>query len=97
MVLRCKKKTVIEVDYNDLDNFIADAYGLDTFEGTLESPNDSVHDYEVTGKVDEYQQEDIVEAIANKNTEYYMLGPILNDLCSKGKLEAGCYLVRVCW
>lgn len=96
--LNMKTETVHTVDYGDLDEFIAASYGLDTFEGTLESPNDSTHRFTVSDKsLDEYAIEDVKGFIERKSCEHYSLGDILDDLCVKGLIPAGTYLVEVCW
>jgi hypothetical protein len=92
-------KSVIEVDYNTLNDFIANQYGIDNFEGTLGSPNDSTHSYTVIGNGPDYEfdEDSVNEAIESKGCEHYGLGIVLNDLCKKEKLPPGEYLVSVCW
>lgn len=101
MELHTSKETVIKVDYGNLDEFIAEAYGLDNFEGTLESSNDTDHRFDIsepdTVMFEKFGQEDLKKIIEAKSCEYYHLGTVLEDLARKGKIERGVYLVQVCW
>lgn len=93
-----RTQTVITVDAFDLDTFIAKAYGLDNFECSLESPNDSSHTFTVEAKpLDEWTTKAVAEFIGRKSCEIYSLGGILDDLCLKGEVEPGDYIVSVCW
>lgn len=97
-MLKCKKKLVIEVDYRDLERFIAEEYGLDEFCAIEESPNDSTHQYNVSKEeIDEYNQKRIDKIIKHKSSAHWELGVILIDLCNKDKLEEGDYIMEVCW
>lgn len=92
------KKTVYEVDYNALDKFIAHHYQLDDFEGSLESSNDTTHSYHVEKEpVRSWNQEHLERIIKDKNCEYWKLDLVLTDMCNKGLIEPGQYLVRVSW
>lgn len=111
MDARFKTKTVHEIDYNDLNELIAETYGLDDFEGTCESPNDSTHSFKVEKAENKYphsdeenrnvllkyERESAAEIIKAKNCCHYELGDVLDDMCDKGVIEEGNYLVDVCW
>lgn len=101
MELKHYKETVIKVDYIDLNNFIAKTYGLSRFEGTLESPNDTVHRFNISEPESddmwEFASEDAQVAIEDENCEYYQLGNILERMAREGHIERGVYLVDVCW
>jgi hypothetical protein len=111
MDARFKTKTVHEIDWNKLNELIAETYGLDDFEGTLESPNDSTHSFKVDKTENKYphsteenratllkyDSDSVAEIIKNKCCEHYSLGHILDDMCDKGVIEEGNYLVDVCW
>lgn len=69
-----------------------------SFVATEECGNDSDHKFSIDGELDEWDIESIDKVIAEKNfvhtpSNYAML----NYLCSKGVIEAGDYLIRVCW
>lgn len=111
MDARFKTKTVHEIDSFALDDLIAETYGLEGFEGTLESPNDSTHSFLVRKPENQYPhgpaesrevllkyaKENVDKIIAAKCCEHYVLGDILDDMCAKGVIEEGEYLVNVCW
>lgn len=96
-----KKKVYFETTYHELDKFIAEKFGLPSFEGTLESSNDSQHTYSVSNNPDDpmlkWDKQDVEKAIKDKSCEYYSLGKVLDELCRRGELEPGEYLVEVSW
>lgn len=97
MELKHTKETVISVEYVDLQNFITKVYGLKWFD-ILESSNDTTYTYTV--KIDELSPGDRItlsSAIRDCSVEYWCLDTILTDLCNKGHIEPGKYLVRVSW
>jgi len=85
------------VDAYDLDTFIADAYGLSGFEGTLESSNDSTHECTITGVLQPWHADDIKEILVDESCECWKLHTVLDDLCAQGIIPAGKYYIRVCW
>lgn len=94
------KQTIFKVNSSDLDEFIKTTYGLGEFMGTLESPNDSTHEFTVTEEPDtmwEFDEAEANEAIADGGCEYYHLGSVLQKLKFDGHIEAGDYLVVVSW
>ena len=98
MMLTIKTETIHKVDYHDIQQFIAATYGLTEFCAIGESENDSVHEYNVTSKDgDEYDAKRLDEILADKYCTHWELGIVLDDLCRKGLLPAGNYLVDVCW
>lgn len=95
-----KKKTLIFVEAHKLDQFIAAQLGLKTFEGTLESNNDSQHTYRVTAEPDssaKYNVRKLEKIIAIGGCEHWSLHLVLDDLCRAGVIEPGEYLVNVSW
>lgn len=93
----CRKKTIFFVDYGDLNSYIAECLGVADFEGTLESPNDSAYEYNVTDKSSESDKSEVERIITEGDCEYWRLGLVLDYLCAKGFLEQGEYVVGVCW
>jgi hypothetical protein len=90
-----EKVSYFESDYDDLNTFIAEMYNLDEFQGTLDSDNDSKHNYNV--ELGEVDQEDLSKILENKGCEYWSLEIVLTDMCNKGWIPAGNHLVNVCW
>jgi|ERR1035437_137067 hypothetical protein len=100
--MKTKTKTVIEVDYHDLNEEIAKflkskdlPIGADGFECVVEEEwgNDSDHAFTL-----EKEQPDEYDMVKMKKGNYqYKVGSILNWMCAEGVLAAGEYLVTVCW
>ena len=86
------------IDYHDFGTFVQEVYGLRDRFDILETPNDSTHSYSgIDGKMSEYEETQLAEMIKDGCGEYYRLADILNDLCRKGKIVPGDYLIDVCW
>jgi len=96
-----KRKSVLEVSYNDIDAEITDfllSKGFTKKDMTCERRgyeicaenewcNDSEHSFDVEP-----------EPLADQTTlKHVSTNEILNWMCAEGKLEAGEYLVDVCW
>lgn len=92
-------KTVHEIGYKKLDDFIKSVTGQE-YECVCaeEWSNDSEHHFVVTGKLDNYDREEWNQfrALGGKDSSF-ILGAILNGLCEEGHLPAGDYLISVCW
>lgn len=96
MELKTKKLEVILVNYEDLDKFINHHYSnLQTgfeFITDEEMSSDSEKLIDVTGKVTRYKK-NLIKA----GEVSYMTSTYLNDLCKKGVIQAGKYLIQVSW
>lgn len=92
-----EQETSFHVDSFQLDGFIADVYSLDSFEGTLESDNDTTHEFSVTNELDQWHDDEIKKILVDQNCECWKLHTVLDDMCAMGIIPAGKYYVRVCW
>ncbi len=92
-----KQETSFYVDSYQLCRFIADVYSIDDFEGTLESSNDTTHEYTVKSTVDSWHDDDMKTILVDQNCNHYELGTVLDDMCVMGIIPEGKYYVRVCW
>lgn len=64
----------------------------------LESPNDTTHQYTVSGSgLEEEDRETLNEAIEIGGLEDWNYDLVLEDLCVKGYLKPGKYFVRMSW
>lgn len=95
MELKVKKETVVFiVDSFDLEKFIQEKldpeYDMSDVE---EFGNDSYHLYDVDGV---YMPHDPSRKNFYRRSST-RLGDILDILCAEGHIEAGKYLVSVCW
>lgn len=99
-VLRCSVKTVIDVDYVDLEGFIEAHYGVDDYSviADLECKNDSSHTVSVSGgKLDKYDTKTLNEFKSGKAEYGCSLHILMQDMCNEGVIEAGDYLINVSW
>jgi len=96
--LRATKMVSYVVDYNDLETFIDNVYGKHfSFTEDQESGNDSSHEFSVSKeKLDKYEQKKLEEFV-NDGDYCFSTSLIMNDLCNKGLIKPGHYIIRVCW
>lgn len=93
--MRSVKKTIIQVDYNDLDEAIKKYLNLSIpFESVAyqEWNNDSQYEFHIDGRVDDYNRDQIA-----KGKYMYGIGTILNMMCADGLIEVGNYMIDVNW
>lgn len=95
-----RKNTVIECEYQEIEDIIKSTYGRDfDLINDLECCNDTQHTFTVEkGKNEKYEWN------KNKLARWIETGEgnfitcmILDDLCDKGVLEPGEYLINVSW
>jgi hypothetical protein len=98
--LKLTTVTVHKVSYRDLERFIHEQYPLAKWYGFVpdqECGNDSDHAFTVSnGPLDEYEKERVGKVAAGE-IETFVTGALLDDLCARGLIPAGDYLVSVCW
>jgi hypothetical protein len=96
--LKFERKEVLEVDYSDLERFIEQEYEHEfSFPADEELGNDVEKLYDgIDGKLDKYDAES-VKSFAGSGEGSYITRHLLNDLCKRGRIPAGNYLVNVCW
>ena len=90
-------KTVREVSWSHLEDVVSEVYGHQ-FEmaANEEWSNDSAHEFTVTPDVDEWDRGKVDDFV--KGTEHpNITGALLNDMCKRGLIEPGKYLVKVSW
>ena len=97
-ILKCEKETVFKVDSYDLEAFIKEATGHE-YETVYneEWSNDSQHRFILDGKMNQWEKNDWETFKSTGKQELYHLRTILNGLCSEKQIEAGTYLITVCW
>jgi hypothetical protein len=96
--LKCQKKTVIEVDYGDLDRFIQEVYGHEyEIVADQELGNDCCKSVTVKKeKLNQWEQADL-DMFISTGIYRYMLHTILSDLCNRDLLEPGEYVIEISW
>jgi hypothetical protein len=90
-----KKESYFTIDYSDLDEIISAEYGESDFTTALGQSNDSTLEFYIDGTFDY----DEVEAFIKDKEfdEYSTTSNLLNHLCAKDKIDAGFYLISICW
>jgi len=93
-----KKKSIIEISYKELEKLVKEKLGYKNycFVAVEECGNDSDHQFDVDGEIDDFDLEDIKSWEEGKFVNYSN-GIILNKLCADGHIEKGDYVVTVCW
>ncbi len=96
-----KKEVKITCDYNDIEEIILEEYGYQyeimPMEEVGSSQYAAVYEVDVSqGELDEYEQ-GYIDNLKQGRPDQYCLGAIMQDLCNKGKLEAGSYIIDVSW
>ena len=96
----CKSKTVIAIDYSDLEKIVQAAYDITewSFVADNEMGNDSEKEVNVKAEeIDDYDAKHLAEFVTSKGRKgSYLTHVIMTDLCNKGILQPGCYIVSVC-
>jgi len=96
--LKVEKKTVFKVDYNDLDDFISEVYGH-RYEivADEELSNYSSKEYHVEQEeLSDYNMKSLRE-FTEEGRGMYNARLILVDLCNKGLIETGDYVIDIFW
>ncbi len=96
-----KKEVKITCDYNDIEEIILEEYGYQyeimPMEEVGSSQYAAVYEVDVSqGELDEYEQA-YIDNLKQGRPDKYCLRAIMQDLCNKGKLEAGSYIIDVSW
>jgi hypothetical protein len=101
--LKMKEVKRYEVDYSDLSDFVTEVYGIAkdslgrgyNFAATEECGNDVSIPFNVEPEPFNPKWDD-VEQFKEKGFGISNYS-IMNDLCHKGWIPAGSYIVHVCW
>lgn len=88
-------KKTFHIDAFDMEEITQLVYGKSI--EMLESANDTTHEFSVSANSAYHDKETLKKAVEEGSLEYYQYGTILDDLCSKGYLEAGEYFLRMSW
>lgn len=97
--LRMNTVTVHEVNYADLDDFISFHYGV-AFETPCDQEMSNDSDKVLTiskEKLDKWDMGCFDKAKIDGCFPGGSLRPIMTDLCNRGLLPAGKYVIRVSW
>ena len=98
MELKHEKVEYIEVEYRDLQQFIKDVYKKNfSFVADNECQNDSQHTFIVKKEeLDDYDKEKL-KKFKKTGVYDYITSILLTDMCNRGIIEEGMYLITVMW
>ena len=88
------------VDYFELERVINEFYKPTSewdFVSDEEANNDSSYTFNVHGEVDEYEERKLEKFKKDSLSQSRMTHTLLADLCRKGLIPKGMYLVEVSW
>lgn len=94
-------KSIIYTTFHEVEELVHEVYGKtipelneDKYEfvAIQECENDSMHEFNIDGKLSNYDQKKWDKREFNYNNSL-----IINKLCSDGYIMSGCYLVEVSW
>ncbi len=94
-----KTKIVHQIDYFDFDEFIKKHYQKSDFEfcADQESRNDSSHSFSVSKHpMSDYELKRLNKFKSDQRVDF-ISSTLLNDLCNKGIIPEGQYIVNVSW
>lgn len=101
MTLKYKSETIFTVDYNDLEDFINDHYGLQggrkgfCYQAVEEIGNDTQKRFRVCKEeLDDWDVEKL-NTLKEKGHADYCTRIVLVDLCNKDLIEPGTYLIEM--
>lgn len=100
MKLKVKKETYFVVNYGDLSEFITKFYNLENYfdAASIEEVFNGMNkQYAVSERPLSVYEERDLNNFLNCETGSYILHVLLQDMCSKGAIEPGDYLVEFCW
>ena len=91
--LKHEKLEVIKVEYFDLETLIEETYGhIFSFQGDEEVGSEDCKFYKITGEVSSYEESSLRE-FKEDGSGMYMTGLLMQDMCRKGIIEKGNYLI----
>ena len=93
-----KKKTIISIDYNELDKLVKENY-KQKFEVVedLELSNDSDKLISVSKEKLSIYEEANIRKFVDTGHYNWTTHTLLKDMCNKGIIEEGDYLIKVSW
>lgn len=93
-----KSEKIYSCWHPHVDDFIQKVYELNSFNCYYGSPNDSYHKFNIEkGKMEKWDLEDLQEILEEEGCEIHQLRVVLKDLCNKGIIPPGTYLINVSW
>ncbi len=96
--LKCEKKTVIHVDYRDLEKFLTEVYGQ-KFEFVVdqEATNYTSYEFNISKEQLDAWDTDQLTKFQRGSQPGFVAQILLTDCCNKNLIEPGLYIVKVFW
>lgn len=98
-MLKGNVRTLIEVDYNEVDRVINEFYEIDNYEVIAyeEWSNNESHTFSIEGELSKYQLETVKKLLTTGAIDHYSTRAYLDYMCAEGVIERGEYLIKVSW
>ena len=90
------KKTTFQVKHSDLEKFICEVYGLDSWSYIVDMGGECSREQPFVvddGNLPDYDQKHIRDFLENGGRKSFNTGRLLDDCCSRGLLEKGFYCI----
>lgn len=97
MQFKPEQKTFFVVDFSEIERLVKETYGQEfEFPCDQESMNGVSYRWSIDGKVSEYNRKKIqVFQLSGKHS--FLACPLMDDLCARGIIPPGEYLIEVSW
>jgi hypothetical protein len=96
-----QKKTVIEMEYGELEKLIEKTYGFEEYSIPAEEEMGNYCSYTTELTKDEvldgYDKEDLEKMKTSKKPMQWRTHLLMQDMCNNGILEPGDYVVKIFW
>lgn len=92
-----KKVEYFEIEYHELDDIINQEYPDLDYECALDQNNDSNISLSIDGEFSSFDDLALEKLLKNNDQNYQSTRLLLNDMCRKGLIEKGDYLITICW
>jgi len=95
-MLKLKSTPYFDLEDSDFEQLVQSTYNQDyCFSADIEANYNCFYKYSVKPKLDKFEKEDI-EKFTETGEYSQLAGVLLNDLCKKGHIPKGEYLLTVC-
>jgi len=99
MELKTIKRTVFEVDYTDLEEFINEVYDVDDYSipASEEVGNDTTLSQEVEKEKPLNNEDKVTKFTGGNGNAQWILDDLMTDMCNRGLIEEGYYNINICY
>lgn len=100
IISKFEKESVWRCKYRDVERLIQEHFGFSEpfcIVSTEETGNDCSLDFNLDGKLDQWEVQEIADMLRTKDCGTFKTRTILNYLVSEKVLEPGRYIIRISW